>query len=112
MRSTAYRPPFYPALLTLATLPDFVKGKPRDEVRLDPFVVIGLHILLGIVTIGLVVLHRLAFGLSLGLGAGFSGGSRSHSVVLGWPNDDGNIGYHVGRFRLGTLSEVGSAQPG
>lgn len=53
MRPTAYRPPLYPAFLALAIIPDLIGGKPLDQVRLNSFVVIGFHILLGLITIGL-----------------------------------------------------------
>ena len=51
---TAFRPPLYPSLLTLAVLPDLAKGTPISQARLDAFVVVGIHILMGLITIGLV----------------------------------------------------------
>lgn len=51
---TAYRPPLYPSLLTPAVLPDLLKGRPSSQAKLDPFVVVGIHILMGLITIGLV----------------------------------------------------------
>lgn len=54
MRPTAYRPPLYPAFLALAIIPDLIDGKPLDQVRLNTYVVIGFHTLLGMITIGLV----------------------------------------------------------
>ena len=54
MRPTAFRPPLYPSMLVPAVIPDIVKGKPLSQVELNPFVVVGLHILLGLATIGMV----------------------------------------------------------
>ncbi len=54
MRPTAYRPPLYPALLTAAVLPDLARGVPLSQVTLNSLVVVGLHILLGLATIGMV----------------------------------------------------------
>lgn len=54
MRPTAYRPPLYPAMLTAAVIPDIVRGVALHKVELSPGVVLGLHVLLGLVTIGLV----------------------------------------------------------
>lgn len=54
MRATAYRPPLYPALLMPAAIPDLLRGVPLKRVELNPWVVLGIHVLLGVITIGLV----------------------------------------------------------
>ncbi len=53
MRPTAYRPPAYPGVLALATLPDVVQGKFRTA-ELNIWVVLGIHVFLGILTVAMV----------------------------------------------------------
>lgn len=54
MRPTAYRPPLYPAFLTPAVIPDLVHGVPLQQAELNAFVVVGIHIFLGLMTVAMV----------------------------------------------------------
>ncbi len=63
MRPTAYRPPVYPAMLTVAALPDIANNVPLNKVSLNAYVIVGMHILFGLVTIGM--LHYIAWRMDL-----------------------------------------------